>query len=321
MPTITRDIDAAVERLEAGGLVAIPTETVYGLAADARNAAAVACVFELKRRPANNPLIVHLAEAAWSSEWAAEISEPAARLMSAFWPGPLTLVLTARADVPAAVTAAQDSVALRVPDHPVGRELLRRFGRAVVAPSANRFMSVSPTTADHVLRQFAGVDLLVLDGGACTVGVESTIVSLLPGDLPRLLRPGMIGREAIEAVLGRPLAAGVSRQLRAPGQHERHYAPARPAWRFEDVGRHHREDPRIGWLLCGRTMHVAGTVIDLGPDPAAYARRLYAALYRLDHADIDAICIQLPPRETAWAAVHDRLRRATRELPADASQV
>jgi L-threonylcarbamoyladenylate synthase len=317
MPTITRDIDKAVARLQAGGLVAIPTETVYGLAADARNAAAVAQVFATKGRPASNPLIVHLAESAWANEWAAEISEPAARLMAAFWPGPLTLVVTARADVPAAVTAGQDSVALRIPDHPVGRELLRRFGRAVVAPSANRFMSVSPTTAEHVKRQFPGVDLLVLDGGACTVGVESTIVSLLPDDPPRLLRPGMIGRDAIEAVLGCALASGDHGHVRAPGQHERHYAPARPAWRFAEADEQYRSNPRIGWLLCGRALDVAGPLIDLGDDPVEYARRLYAALYRLDHADVDAICIQITPLDDAWHAVHDRLRRATRELPAN----
>lgn len=320
MPTITRDIDAAVERLRAGELVAIPTETVYGLAADARNPAAIARVYALKQRPASNPLIVHVAAPDWVDDWAIAIPDTARRLMAACWPGPLTLVLAARADVPAIVTAGQDSVAIRQPDHPLCLELLNRFGRAVVAPSANRYMSISPTTPGHVVRQFPESDLLILDGGPCMVGVESTIVSLLPDEPPRLLRPGMLGRTTIERVLGRALADGRDTSVRVPGQHERHYAPALPAWRFTDIDGGRLADPRLGWLLCGRALKVAGPAIDLGEDPAAYARRLYAALYRLEHSGIDGICVQLPPDTEPWRAIRDRLERATLPLPEPASE-
>ncbi|MFU8815670.1 MAG: L-threonylcarbamoyladenylate synthase, partial [Pseudomonadales bacterium] len=209
MPTITDDPEAAAARLRAGGLVAVPTETVYGLAADARNPSAIAAVYALKGRPVSNPLIVHVADADWLPDWAVEVPEAARDLIAAFWPGPLTLVLTARADVPGIVTADQDTVALRQPDHPLCLTLLRLFGRAVVAPSANRYMSISPTTAEHVARQFPDSDLLILDGGPCRVGVESTIVSLLtdeppPPHQPRLLRPRLLRPGLLRPGLLRP---------------------------------------------------------------------------------------------------------------------
>jgi L-threonylcarbamoyladenylate synthase len=316
MPTITADPELAAERLRAGGLVAIPTETVYGLAADARNPDAIAQVYALKGRPASNPLIVHVADAAWLSDWVVEVPRAARDLVAAFWPGPLTLVLTARADVPRSVTADQDTVALRQPDHPLCLTLLRRFGRAVVAPSANRYMSISPTTAEHVADQFPDSDLLILDGGPCRVGVESTIVSLLPDEPPRLLRPGMIGRSAIEQVLGAELATdahlAAHTAIRVPGQHERHYAPGTPAWRFTSANAAARTNPRIGWLLCGSAQEAAGTVLDLGRDPEGYARRFYAALYRLDHGDLDGILVEVPPDDERWRAIRDRIMRATR---------
>lgn len=312
MPTTTQDIDAAAVRLREGRLVAIPTETVYGLAADARNPEAIAGIYALKGRPASNPLIVHVADAAALPDWAVEVPQAAQDLVAEFWPGPLTLVLSARADVPRSVTAGQDTVALRQPDHPLCLELLRRFGGAVVAPSANRYMSVSPTTADHVARQFPDSDLLILDGGPCRVGLESTIVSLLPGEPPRLLRRGMLDRTAIERVLGTRLSTDANGTLRVPGQHVRHYAPTTPAWRFEVPADAARHDHRLGWLLCGSGIAVSGTAIDLGSDPDGYARRLYAALYRLDHANLDAILIEMPPDETRWSALRDRITRATR---------
>jgi L-threonylcarbamoyladenylate synthase len=312
MPTITRDPEAAAARLRAGGLVAIPTETVYGLAADARNPEAIARVYALKGRPASNPLIVHVADAAWLPDWAVEVPPAARDLIAAFWPGPLTLVLTARADVPRTVTADQDTVALRQPDHPLCLTLLRMLGRALVAPSANRYMSLSPTTAEHVALQFADSDLLILDGGPCRVGMESTIVSLLPDEPPRLLRPGMIDRPAIERVLGTALATDAHGAVRVPGQHERHYAPGTPAWRFDSADASARANPRFGWLLCGSALAVAGNALDLGHEPDEYARRFYAALYRLDHADLDGILVEMPPDEERWRAIRDRISRATR---------
>jgi len=320
MPVITRDVALAAARLEAGELVAIPTETVYGLAADARNPEAIAKVYALKGRPASNPLIVHVGAADWIEAWAAEVPPGARRLIDAFWPGPLTLVLTARVDVPRIVTADQDSVAIRQPDHPLCLQLLQHLGRAVVAPSANRYMSISPTTAEHVARQFSDSDLMILDGGPCRVGVESTIVSLLPGEPPRLLRPGMIGVKAIEQVLAEPLATDTAHTVRVPGQHERHYAPATPAWRFGAPDPEALRNPRIGWIFCGRAFATAGPALDLGSEPATYAHRLYAALYRMDHAEVDAILVQEPPGSEAWRAIRDRLARATRAWPAGQSR-
>lgn len=313
MPTITRDLDQAAQRLRAGGLVAIPTETVYGLAADARDPTAIAAVYALKGRPASNPLIVHVADAAWLPEWAVDVPEQARNLVAAFWPGPLTLVLTARADVPRIVTADQDTVALRQPDHAACLDLLRRFGRAVVAPSANRYMSISPTSAEHVAQQFPDSDLLILDGGPCRVGVESTIVSLLSGEPPRLLRSGMIGRDVLERTLGTRLENG-NGDVRVPGQHHRHYAPATPAWRFGVADEALRGNPRLGWLLCGSDIEVAGIALDLGNDPVRYAQRFYAALYRLDRADVAGILVEMPPDQEPWQAIRDRIGRATAPL-------
>ena len=314
MPTLTTDLDLACARLKAGELLALPTETVYGLAADARNEAAVAKVFALKGRPSSNPLIVHLAHASQTGDWAAEVPAAAQRLMDAFWPGPLTLVLPARADVSRAVTAGQNSVALRVPAHPLARQLLERFGSGLVAPSANRYMSISPTSPVHVMQQFADSDLLILDGGPCAVGLESTIVGLLPGEPARLLREGMLSASQIEAVLGEPLARGEAGELRVPGQHHRHYAPGTPTQRFQQVPTMALQDPRCAWLWCGAAQPSVGPALDLGADPERYAQGLYAALYELDNLGLDRLLIQTPPPGEAWAAVHDRLARASRPL-------
>lgn len=314
MPTLTTDLDLACARLKAGELLALPTETVYGLAADARNEAAVAKVFALKGRPSSNPLIVHLAHASQTGDWAAEVPAAAQRLMDAFWPGPLTLVLPARADVSRAVTAGQNSVALRVPAHPLARQLLERFGSGLVAPSANRYMSISPTSPAHVMQQFADSDLLILDGGPCAVGLESTIVGLLPGEPARLLREGMLSASQIEAVLGEPLARGEAGELRVPGQHHRHYAPGTPTQRFQQVPTMALQDPRCAWLWCGAAQPSVGSALDLGADPERYAQGLYAALYELDNLGLDRLLIQTPPPGEAWAAVHDRLARASRPL-------
>ena len=313
MPYITDNVPQCADRLRAGHLVALPTETVYGLAADARQDAAVQQVFALKGRPSSNPLIVHLQSAAQASLWAAEIPPAAQRLMAAFWPGPLTLVLPARDDVSRIVTAGQDSVALRVPAHPQAQALLAAFGGGLVAPSANRYMSISPTSAAHVAQQFPDSDLWILDGGACQVGLESSIVSLLPGDSPRLLRRGMLSQSDLEAALGHPLE-NRDGGVRAPGQHHRHYAPGTTTLAFVQVPNEALASPRHGWIWCGQAQHSAGPAIDLGNQPQAYAARLYAALYQLDALGLERLYIQLPPQHDAWAAVHDRLARASQRL-------
>lgn len=316
MPLITSDIELAAQRLEQGALVAIPTETVYGLAARADLPESVARVFALKGRPASNPLIVHLPSMNALTAWTPALESRAQRLVDAFWPGPLTLVLPALPGVSRVITAGQDSVALRLPAHPQCRALLETLGRALVAPSANRFMAVSPTTAEHVAEGFAGEDLLVLDGGACTVGLESTILAVLPGEPARLLRPGTLDVARLEAVLGEPIECPGPEQtrLRAPGQHHRHYAPRTPAWRFAAATADLPEaDPGFGWIFCGQPRAVAGPVEDLGADPAVYARHLYAALHRFDRMGLRGLLLQCPPETTAWRAVHNRLQRACRE--------
>jgi L-threonylcarbamoyladenylate synthase len=313
MPLVTADVQRCAERLRSGELVAIPTETVYGLAADARQDAAVQKVFALKQRPSSNPLIVHLAHPDQVTDWAEDIPPLAYRLMDAFWPGPLTLVLRARPEVLPSVTAGQDSVALRVPAHPEARALLNAFGGALVAPSANRYMSISPTTADHVVQQFPDSDLWVLDGGPCQVGLESSIVSLLPGDQPRLLRSGMLSSETLERVLGCSLLPAGNSEVRVPGQHLRHYAPGTPASSFRQACPAALADPDSGWIWCGSAQPASGPAIDLGADPQAYAAGLYAALYQLDDLGLKHIHIELPPNENAWAAVRDRLARACQD--------
>lgn len=315
MAQITDQISLAVATLNRGELVAMPTETVYGLAADASNEEAVARVFALKGRPATNPLIVHLAETSWVHDWAAQISPDAEALMATFWPGPLTLVLPAKANVSRAVTAGQDTVALRVPAHPQALALLEGFGRALVAPSANKYMSISPTSSDHVARQFAGDELLILEGGNCEVGLESTIVALLPGDEPRLLRPGMVSVASLEAVLGKTVVQQ-SGGVVAPGQHHKHYSPGLPCFRYgadTDVS-HLYQASDIGWIFCGNAVPVSGKVIELGANPDLYAQGLYDALYRLDHDTLSAIYIAEPPKGADWQAVHNRLERAAKPL-------
>ena len=313
MPIITTDLARCVARVRAGDLLGMPTETVYGLAADAANVEAVAKVFALKGRPSSNPLIVHLHDASQAGQWAAEVAPAAQRLMSAFWPGPLTLVLPARDEVSRSVTAGQDSVALRVPAHPSAQALLAAFGGGLVAPSANRYMSISPTSAAHVAQQFADSDLHILDGGPCQVGLESSIVSLLPGDRPRLLRRGMLSQASLEAVLGEALE-GQDGGVRAPGQHHRHYAPSTPTLAFVQAPVEALASPRCGWLWCGQAQPSQGPAVDLGDEPQAYAAGLYAALYRLDALGLERLYIQLPPLQDAWGAVHDRLARASQRL-------
>jgi L-threonylcarbamoyladenylate synthase len=317
MAEITQRLDLAIARLGIGGLVAIPTETVYGLAAAADDPEAVARVFALKGRPPTNPLIVHIHDAAGADQWACSISQVARDLMQAFWPGPLTLVLPARPEVSRQITAGQNSVALRVPAHPLALALLAGLGKALVAPSANRYMAVSPTSAVHVARQFPGEDLLILDGGPCEVGLESTILAVLPDQPLRLLRPGMLGTGAIEAVTGLPVAMDNSASIRVPGQHERHYAPATPAFAFsvERVASNPAllNDPLTGWILCGGTVSVRGPCLDLGKDPSMYARLLYDALYQFDAMNLRRIQVQQPPGHIAWGAIHNRLSRALRK--------
>ena len=314
-------IAQAVEVLKRGGLVAVPTETVYGLAADASNEAAVRAIFAAKGRPADHPVIVHVADASAIDDWAREVPDSARALAAAFWPGPLTLVLKRSPRALDVVTGGQDTVGLRCPAHPWARALLQAFGGALAAPSANRFGHLSPTTAEHVRADLgekpAGALDLILDGGACPVGIESTIVDL-SGDQPTLLRPGSITRLDLEQVLGTPVAEPGGDAPRAPGRLERHYAPRTPL----EVVPVDRLGSRLAALFHLRVAVLApaevlqtlraqpAVELAASEDAVAYARELYANLHQLDQAAADRIVVSAPPNGPEWTAIHDRLRRA-----------
>jgi L-threonylcarbamoyladenylate synthase len=310
-------IAAAAAVLRAGGLVAFPTETVYGLGADALDPAAVRRIYEAKGRPAFNPIIVHVAGEEHARRLTRRWPAAATRLAHRFWPGPLTIVLPKDVSVPDIVTAGLDAVGIRVPAHPVALALIRAADLPVAAPSANRFTQVSPTTAEHVAHSLGDRLDILLDGGSARVGIESTVVDLT-GE-PRLLRPGMIPVAALEAVIG-PLAPGVPEPAGnaprlSPGQVERHYAP-RAA--LELLSREQLESAArsgiagsVGVLVYSDVRLPQGTVSVRLPDDAdGYARGLYAALHQLDHAGCERILVELPPDTPEWHAVHDRLRRA-----------
>jgi L-threonylcarbamoyladenylate synthase len=312
-----RDIDHAVAVLRAGGLVAFPTETVYGLGADAANPQAVRKIFEAKGRPATHPLIVHLADAVQLANWAREIPPAAQRLAKKFWPGPLTLILRRTATVSDLVTGGQETVAVRVPSNPVAQQLLARFGGGIAAPSANRHGRVSATTADHVHREFGPAVECVLDGGEAGIGIESTIVDL-SGGRAVLSRPGSITVAEIEAVLGVSLAAPAGDAPRAPGTLAAHYAPQTPLMLTEGnlvlelAANLTRQGKRVAVLaLSAHRPVLQGLEWIAAPrDAAGYAHELYASLRHLDELGCDAILVEKPPQTPAWAAINDRLARA-----------
>ncbi len=311
--------------LREGGLVALPTETVYGLGANAEDSAAVARIFQVKGRPPSHPLIVHIGGAEHLDAWVEDVPATARLLAEHFWPGPLTLVLRRSRRVPLETTGGLETVAVRVPDHPVALALLSAFGGGVAAPSANRFGSVSPTTADHVRAELGdGVDY-VLDGGPCEVGVESTIVDAT-GETPTILRPGGVTREDLEAVLGRPLAVPETSPVRVPGQHPSHYAPrarvvlVEPEKVVAEAERAQELGHQVGVLLpaafAGAPVK-AHAVVPVPASSAAYARALYGFLRELDQRGCDLIVASLPAEEELGLAIANRLRRAAGPRPTD----
>jgi len=312
-------LDQAVEILRQGGLVAFPTETVYGLGADARRADAVGRIFAAKGRPATNPLIVHIHDIPSARQYAAHWPAQAQQLAERFWPGPLTLVVPKTDGITPVATAGGPTVGLRIPNHPLALQLLRQFDGPLAAPSANRSTRISPTTAAHVRQELADRVDLILDGGRCLVGIESTVLDF-SGEKPTILRLGGLSKQQIEAVIGpilelqRPLPP--SQPAASPGQQEIHYAPRTPAFRFEPHQRPNLPQANAAQILLGqpsRRPHDKNHVT-LPENPAQYARYLYAILRELDTRQLDAIYIQMPPDEPQWAALRDRLRRATRPL-------
>jgi L-threonylcarbamoyladenylate synthase len=325
----------AARVLRQGGLVAIPTETVYGLGARALDENALARVFAAKGRPTHHPLIAHVLGEAQAIELASSWPDAAALLARSFWPGPITLVVERAGHVPASITGGGGSIAVRAPSHPVARAVIAALGEPVAAPSANRYQGLSPTRAEHVVKQLGDAVDLVLDAGPCDAGIESTVVDVRE-EPPRVLRPGAVTVGQLRGVLPRGVTASAERaEERAarpsPGMDARHYAPrarlvVADSWEEArlTVQRLASQGARVGAALregadavaaVASPSHGSGAVVvRLMPhDPAGYARVLYATLHELDDAGVDAIVVQGVPQDDAWWAIADRLSRATRE--------
>lgn len=321
--------DAALDRaaavLRAGGLVAIPTETVYGLAALALSETAVERIFLAKGRSSTNPLIVHVDGIEMARDLAAHWPAAAERIARACWPGPVTVVVPKASHVPDRVTAGGPTVAIRCPDHPIARALISRLGEPLAAPSANRSLGLSPTTAAHVLESLGARVDLILDAGPCRRGIESTVVDCTRSP-PEILRPGPLSAEVVAAALGDAVSTAPIESppgpARSPGRSTRHYAPRTPLETSPDpagrVTELLRAGKRVGWLTTRatdpRTRRIAASaevvVVPMPEDPAAHATMLYAVLHAIDKRSLDVIVVDEPPSGDAWRAIHDRLTRA-----------
>jgi L-threonylcarbamoyladenylate synthase len=313
-----QEIEAAVEVLRAGRLVAFPTETVYGLGGNAGDPSAVRRIFAAKGRPATHPLIVHLDDPKYLGRWARTFPESARKLAEAFWPGPLTLVLERAPAVHAEITGGQDTIAVRVPAHAIAQQLLKAFGGGIAAPSANRYGHVSPTRPDHVREELGDAVDMIIDGGECKIGLESTIVSCV-GEQPRLLRPGAVTFLQLQAVVPDIEVGARLDSPRVPGSDVRHYSPVTPLHvvatrRLEQVaGEYAEKRERVAVLAMrppGRTNRYL-TWINAGSRPEQYAHSLYAHLRTLDKVGATAILVQDVPEGEKWEAVRDRLQRAS----------
>jgi len=317
-----QEIEKAAEILRAGGLVAFPTETVYGLGADASNPAAVRKIFAAKGRPADHPVIVHISDMSELKHWAAEVPRAAWLLAEKFWPGPLTMVLKRSPHVNDLISGGQNSIGLRVPGHPVAQQLLKAFGGGIAAPSANKFGRLSPTTAEHVREELGNAVEMVLDGGPCDIGIESTIVDLTC-DPPALLRPGRVSAQQITDALPVPLGESAADRPRVPGSLASHYAPRAPLKlvqpdEVENYVRRQVVQPPVAVVARrGRPRDSKVALWQVAPEtPEEYARVLYAILRRLDDAGCRLIVVEALPPLPEWAAVRDRLDRAATPDPA-----
>ena len=324
---VSESVDRAAALLRSGELVAFPTETVYGLGADASNPVALTKIFSAKGRPADHPLIVHIADVSQLEQWAREISEAAIKLANYFWPGPLTLILKRQPQVNDLVTGGQDTIGLRVPNHPLALQLLQAFGSGIAAPSANRFGRISPTTSQHVRDELGEAVSLILDGGSCAVGIESTIVDMSRGEAV-ILRPGMISAEQIAHVLGNDAASlddrhsresgnQVSAKPRVSGSLESHYAPTTPMRLVAgsvikaEINRRLSSGQQVAALshqTLANNPHLRW--LQTSNQNEKYAHDLYANLRILDQVGADIILVEMPPKTASWRAINDRLQRA-----------
>lgn len=322
---LNQQILDAVRVLKTGGTVAFPTETVYGLGADITNPTAIQKVYSIKKRPIDHPLIVHIADQSQLNFWAQNIPETAWQLASQFWPGPLTLILQRSEHVPKSVTGGQDTVGIRIPNHPVALALLNQLGpdKALVAPSANRFGRISPTTADHVLNELGQAPDMILDGGSCSVGLESTIVSFC-NHCVTVLRPGGLSLSTLEKTLNSSVTLNDhNAAIRTPGSHVSHYAPYTPLNIYSTAQTQQYLYSQLAQDQClailtwsisdkllsngnNKKLHIA-----LSPDPITYGQQLYATLHQLDHKGFDCIIVEAPPEDPAWLAISNRLQRAS----------
>jgi L-threonylcarbamoyladenylate synthase len=307
-------LQEAINKLKDGEVVAIPTETVYGLAADASNEDALRQIYAIKARPSDNPLIVHIAEMNQVEQFASGFSPLAKKLAQKFWPGPFTLVLPAKNTVSNIVRGNQPTVALRIPNHPLTLQLLKESGLALAAPSANKYTQLSPTSADHVLTGL-GDALPVLDGGACEVGIESTIVAV-QGENWQLLRLGMVTEASIEAVAG-SAAKKLSQPIKAPGQHVLHYSPRTPMRLFTSrealiacANAHIKSNTPAAALVLGSGAVPNCSYFELNKNVADVAQQLYDTLHKMDSLGAKELLIEAPPNESEWLAILDRLTRA-----------
>lgn len=325
LTVIGDDIEKAASLLKAGSLVAIPTETVYGLAALANSEEALEKLYKAKGRPSNHPVIAHIHAPEQMEELALEVPEQARQLARKFWPGPLTMIFKKRAEVSSKITGGQDTIAIRVPDHPLTLALLKALGEPVVAPSANKFGHLSPTEAEHVKNEFEGQVDYILDGGSCDVGIESTILNMTVNP-PQILRPGRIKQSDLEEALGIKVesshSSSPSSRVRVPGALPQHYAPAKPLHlvetsRLNEVVLEIKKAHKVPGLLLLSAESPRTEMIGKAPyvvtpeDPSIYARNLYSTLRNLDASECDCIVVESVPDSPEWAGIKDRLTRAS----------
>jgi L-threonylcarbamoyladenylate synthase len=309
---MNQDIEQAVQLLKSGELVAFPTETVYGLGADAKNPEAIKKIFEVKGRPSNHPIILHIYNESELEEWVVSIPDIARKLMKHFWPGALTLIFEAKENVSPLITGNQKTIGIRMPSHPVARELLKAFGSGLVAPSANKFGKVSPTKAKHVKEELGDEIKLILEGGDCALGIESTIIDVtrIP---PRLLRPGPLDVDQVKKISGVTIIYSNKNIPRVSGSLPSHYAPKTPVKLF-DYNKIKFQDKNIGVMSFRDQPENFTNIIWLKMpiNPTLYAKQLYANLRKLDKNNLDTIWVEVPPKEVVWGAILDRLKRASK---------